>query len=109
MLFDEQRYMMESETALARNYADLTLIVRPGMRQYQLLDILIEFKYVNLKKAKLDQVKQLSIEELKALPLIQPKITEATAQLQDYQKALETIKENLAGELAPSSHSVLNG
>jgi hypothetical protein len=56
-LFNDTAYIMDSETAIdtcpersrRKGYGDLSLIVRPDMRQYALLDHLLEFKYVALK------------------------------------------------------------
>jgi len=50
----------DSETALERSYADMTMIVRPDKRQFQLLDFLFEFKYVDLKDNNLSSSKQKS-------------------------------------------------
>jgi hypothetical protein len=50
MLFNDAFYVMDSEPALERRYADLMLRVRPDMRQYALLDHLLEFKTVSLKE-----------------------------------------------------------
>lgn len=63
---------MDSEPALERSCADLIMIVRPDMRQYQLLDLLLEFKYVSLPNAKLDgaAARRLSLDEIKALPFV---------------------------------------
>ncbi|MCB1822509.1 MAG: hypothetical protein KDI73_13170, partial [Candidatus Competibacteraceae bacterium] len=44
VLFNDAFYVMDSEPALERGYGDLMLRVRPHMRQYQLLDHLLEFK-----------------------------------------------------------------
>jgi hypothetical protein len=49
VLFNDAFYVMDSEPALGRGYGDLMLRVRPDMRQYQLLDHLLEFKTVGLK------------------------------------------------------------
>jgi len=54
LLFDDTLYIMESEAEIERGYSDLSMIVRPDMRQYQVLDILIEFKFVLLKEIELD-------------------------------------------------------
>ena len=54
LLFDDTLYVIEPETELERGHADLTMIVRPDMRQYRILDILIEFKFVSLKVAGVD-------------------------------------------------------
>ncbi len=47
-LFNDIAYIMDSETAIARGYCDLSLIVRPDRRQYALLDHVIEFKHLKL-------------------------------------------------------------
>ena len=72
LLFNDIAYIMDSETALARTYADLTMIVRPEMRQYELLDILLEFKYVSLKEAELTgaAARALSAEAVAEQPLV---------------------------------------
>ncbi len=92
LLFNDIAYIMDSETALERGYADLTMIVRPEMRQYQLLDILIEFKYVGLKKAGLtgEQARRMSRDEIKSLADVQASFREAITQLRDYRRRLET-------------------
>jgi len=92
LLFNDTFYIVDSEPALDRRYADLTMILRPDMRQYTLLDILIEFKYVSLKDVGLrgEQVNQVSRAELKALAPVQQKLAEAKASLNDYRHALET-------------------
>ena len=48
-LFNDAFYLMDSEPALGRRYADLLLQVRPDMRQYALWDYLLEFKAVSHK------------------------------------------------------------
>ncbi|RWX51719.1 hypothetical protein VU01_10911, partial [Candidatus Electrothrix marina] len=90
LLFNDTFYIMESETALERSYADLTMIVRPDMRQYGLLDILLEFKYVSLKEAGLngEQLERLAREELRCLPAVQRKQEEARQGLARYQRKL---------------------
>lgn len=91
MLFNDTFYIMDSETELDRNYADLTMIIRPDMRKYQLLDHLIEFKYIGLKKLGMsgDEVGQMSNSDLLALPEVQEKFADAKIQLDDYRKVLE--------------------
>ena len=82
---------MDSETALERDYADLTMIVRPDMRQYQLLDILIEFKYVGLQELGLsgDEVKRVERPELRALPPVQQKLAASRRKLEGYRATLQ--------------------
>lgn len=92
LLFNNIFYIVDSETALAREYADLTMIIRPDMRQYQLLDFLIEFKYVGLTDVALTgaEVRAASAADLAALPPVQAKLAEARAKLPGYRQALET-------------------
>jgi len=90
MLFNDFFYIMDSETSLERGYADMTMIVRPDMRQYPLPDFLMEFKYVSLKDAELtgDQAKEMDIDELKTLASVQKKMAESEAKLKDYRRIL---------------------
>ncbi|MCX6031230.1 MAG: AAA family ATPase [Chloroflexi bacterium] len=92
LLFNDMAYIMDSEPVLERTYADLVMIVRPDMRQYQLLDILLEFKFVALPEAKLtgEQAQGLSVAELRALPVVQRKQADARSKLQSYRQALQT-------------------
>ena len=91
LLFDDTFYIVDSETPLARRYADMTLIVRPEMRQYQLLDLLLEFKLVKLAEAGLTgkQIRSLDREQLAALPAVQAGLAEARSQLQRYRTVLQ--------------------
>jgi hypothetical protein len=90
LLFNDNIYMMLSETEVNRRYVDLSLIVRPDMRQFQALDLVLEFKYISLKELELtgSKLKTLSSEELAQLPLIKLKLDEANAQARDYAKSL---------------------
>jgi len=67
------------------------MIVRPDRRQYQVLDILIEFKFVSLKEAGLDgkTLETMDREELRILPAVQRKQREAEAGLARYQAKLQ--------------------
>jgi hypothetical protein len=96
VLFDDTFYIMDSETELDRRYADLTMILRPEQRQSNLKNFLLEFKYVKLGKADLtgEKTREMSRDEIKALPLVQQKFTEAKAQLLDYEKRLNCKYEN---------------
>jgi hypothetical protein len=69
-LFNDTFYRMDSEPALGRGYGDLLLRVRPDMRQYTLLDHLLEFKAVSLKAVGLTgaELAARTREELRALP-----------------------------------------
>jgi hypothetical protein len=90
LLFDDSFYIMDSETSLERGYADLTMIVRPDMRQYPISDFLIEFKYIGLKDAGFtgEQVKQMGSDELRLLPSIQQKSAESETKLECYRNIL---------------------
>ncbi|NJM13570.1 MAG: hypothetical protein HC889_18430, partial [Synechococcaceae cyanobacterium SM1_2_3] len=48
-LFNDAFYLMDSELELDGGYSDLALRVRSDMRQYALLDHLLEFKAPSLK------------------------------------------------------------
>jgi hypothetical protein len=92
LLFNDVLYVMDSEPALERRYADLVMIVRPDMRQYQLLDILIEFKYVSLGEdvqMSGEEVRQLDRGALLELPRVQEKLIEARDKLKEYRRALQ--------------------
>jgi hypothetical protein len=90
LLFNDILYIMDSEPALQRTYADLTMIVRPDKLQHQLLDILIEFKYISLTDAKLtgEKAKEMSIDELKAIPIVNEKFSEAKTKVKQYSEIL---------------------
>ncbi|MFN0121459.1 MAG: AAA family ATPase [Blastocatellia bacterium] len=90
VLFNDLLYIMDSETEAGRRYMDLTMIVRPDMRKYQALDLLLEFKYIPLTDTKLTGVeaRALSDEDLRAMPLAQQKLAEARAQTADYAREL---------------------
>ena len=90
LLFDDRLYMMVSETEVDHGYVDLSLIVRPDMRRFQALDLLLEFKYLSLKDLGLtgEQARQKTREELIALPVVAAKLNEAEAQARRYGAAL---------------------
>lgn len=91
LLFNDQFYVVDSETCIERKYIDLTLIVRDSMRQYQLKDLVLEFKYVKLSDSGLDvgQLKQSPRDELAQIPAVQQQLNAATDQLSTYRQALE--------------------
>ena len=93
LLFNDNLYMIDSETPVERTYADLTLLVRPDLRhQPQLIDIVIEFKYIKITDKALAGVslQQITSTALAALPPVQAKLQEAKTQLQDYREKLTT-------------------
>jgi hypothetical protein len=108
LLFNDRWYLMDSETELNRRYADLSLILRPDARQYPLFDHILEFKYLALKEDSKhpltgEQLKTLSVEELRALPLVQQKLAQAREQLQVYGQELQA----RYGPLRLHSHAVV--
>ena len=92
-LFNDTFYIMDSEPALDKGYGDLSLILRPDMRQYQLLDHLLEFKYVPLKTLGLssEAVGAMDREALRALPAVAEQIQDAKTQLTRYRATLERV------------------
>jgi hypothetical protein len=90
LLFDDRLYIVDSEPELNRKYADFSLIARPDMRKYGMLDHLMEFKFVKLSDVNLSgqEVHALSETELQALPQVQAAFTAAFTQLETYQPIL---------------------
>ncbi|MCB0063740.1 MAG: AAA family ATPase [Caldilineaceae bacterium] len=96
LLSNDIFYMVDSERPLRRGYADLTMILRPEMRQYQLLDLLLEFKFVKLSEIGLGgrEVREKTTAELLALDSIQTKLSQARRQGQEYRASLQTTHGN---------------
>ncbi|MBK1648152.1 hypothetical protein [Rhabdochromatium marinum] len=91
-LFNDIAYIMDSETAIARGYCDLSLIVRPDRRQYALLDHLIEFKHLKISDLPdLDSTTLATMprEALRARPEVARLLSEAQTQLTGYRQTLE--------------------
>lgn len=90
LLFEDHLFIVDSEPALARGYGDLLLLIRPDMRQYKLLDILLEFKFVKQSETGLDrtELRQKPRDALKQLDVVQKKRLEAKTQLQQYRHTL---------------------
>ena len=97
LLYNDILYIMDSEKEAGRGYADLTMIIRPDMRRFKILDVLIEFKYVSLKEAGLTgkKARDLSRKELQAIPTVKAKMEEAKKQAAQYGAALEQKYDNL--------------
>lgn len=93
LLFNDFFYLMDSEPALERGYADLIMIIRPDMRQYQLLDFLLEFKYVGLKQlgATSDAVRGMPREKLCTLAPVKAKLAESQRKLREYRHTLRRV------------------
>lgn len=105
-LFSDAFYIMDSEAAVGRGYADLSLILRPDRRQYRLLDHLLEFKTLTAKELGLnaEQLAATSRETLAAHPKVQAKLTEARTQLARYRVALD---EKYGARLKLQTHAVV--
>jgi hypothetical protein len=90
LLFNDRLYMMVSETEVGHGYVDLSLIVRPDMRRFQALDLLLEFKYISLKESGLtgEQAYEKTRAELAVLPVVKAKLKEAEEQARRYGAAL---------------------
>lgn len=91
LLFDDTYYIMDSEAALQRRYADLLMIIRPDMRRLAALkDVVLEFKYLSLTDVGLtaEGVRGQSREALQQLPVVQSALQAALGQLRDYQRVL---------------------
>ena len=97
LLYNDILYIMDSEPETGRDYADLTMIIRPDKRKFSILDVLIEFKFIPLKAAGLsgDQAKSLSQDELLQLPKITSALDAGEAQVIRYGRHLEKKYNNL--------------
>lgn len=97
LLYNDTFYIMDSETPVERRYADLTMIVRPDMRRYELLDILIEFKYIGLKEAGItgEKAAKMSREDLAKLPPVKKKLDKAETQCGEYGKKLANARKGI--------------
>ncbi len=90
LLFDDLFYITDSEPALERSYADMTLILRPDMRKYALQDVLLEFKYLPLSDLSLtgEAVKATPRAELAALPAVADALADAVRKAAGYRATL---------------------
>ncbi len=86
LLFNDASYALFSEPELSRGHADLCLIIRPDARQYQLFDMLFEFKYVSLKALKLsgERVRGMAEGELLEKSPVREAFTDAASQIRRY-------------------------
>lgn len=99
-------YIMDSEPALQRTYADLIMLLRPEMRHFSVHDLLLEFKYVPLSAIQIEsapdaqtpkrkpkatgaQVRKLSRQALLTVDAVQTEIAAAKEQLRTYQQVLQ--------------------
>nr|VFK19039.1 MAG: Predicted AAA-ATPase [Candidatus Kentron sp. LPFa] len=90
LLFNDTLYTMESEAEIERGHTDLSMIVRTDMREYRVLDILIEFKFVSLEETKCDgkTLEKMDETTLRALPAVRAKQRQAKEGLSRYREKL---------------------
>ena len=91
LLFNDLYYIMDSEAAVKRRYADLLMVIRPDMRRHRVLqDIVLEFKYLPLSAVGMTgvELRQQARDSLLALPVVQAAVQAALVQLQDYRRVL---------------------
>jgi len=90
LLYNDNLYIMDSETEIDRRYSDLTMIIRPDKRRFKIFDILIEFKYVSLSEVKLtgEKARNMDQKDLDQLPCIKDSMDEAISQANQYAKSL---------------------
>ncbi|NOQ35568.1 MAG: AAA family ATPase [Methylococcaceae bacterium] len=86
LLFNDNLYMMISETEVNRRYIDISMILRPDMRKYEALDLILEFKYLDLKDLNLTgvELQKMTREQLMKLPMVNKRLLEAEEQARDY-------------------------
>ncbi|MBF0230574.1 MAG: AAA family ATPase [Desulfamplus sp.] len=91
LLYNDILFIMDSEKEIDRRFADLTMIIRPDMRKFQLFDVLIEFKFVSLAAAGVagEEARALSVEELQNLPKIREAMKDAIEQVKGYSEILK--------------------
>jgi len=91
VLFNDAFYVMDSNRRWNGATADLLLRVRPDMRQYALLDHLLEFKALSLNAVGLTsaELAAKSRDELRILPVVAEPLREAERQLAAYREVLE--------------------
>ncbi|MDY0362890.1 MAG: PD-(D/E)XK nuclease domain-containing protein, partial [Desulforegulaceae bacterium] len=91
LLYNDIIFLMDSENEISKRYSDLTMIIRPDKRYGKVYDVLMEFKFVSLKDAKLTgkQAESLSYDEVKNHPLVKEKMEEGIDQVKDYSAKLE--------------------
>jgi len=89
-LLMDNNYIMLSERQSRSGYADLAMIVRSDCRKFQLIDTLIEFKFIKPKYLKQNNIKKLSDTALFKLKAVQAKLNDAAKQANTYSKELKS-------------------
>jgi len=90
-LFNDRLFIMDSEDEIGRHYTDLTMMVRPGMRHFDVFDLLLELKYLPLTAVDMrgDAVRSADDEVLRALPAVQEAFVQAGEQVAIYAPLLK--------------------
>jgi hypothetical protein len=90
ILFADDYYKISSESELEKEFADLSLLVRPEARRYGFFDFLFEFKLVRRKLLgkKGRELREMDEAELRQLPAVKEAFSEAQAQARRYRAAL---------------------
>jgi hypothetical protein len=90
LLFNDSLYIMDSEPAIGRSYGDLSMMIRPDMRRYELCDFLMEFKYISLHDLGMsgEEIRALDYTALAALEPVQHRLHEGQEQLARYRQTL---------------------
>ncbi len=107
VLFNDNGYIMDSETSIGRGYCDLSMIVRPDSRQYAFLDHVIELKHLKLADlpgVDAETLGELSLDELRVQPRIAALLDQASDQLGRYR---ETLERTYGERLKLSTHAVV--
>jgi len=87
-LLRNKNFLMISERQSRSGYSDLAMIVRPDCRKFQLIDTLIEFKFIKSKDFKQKNIKKSSDTALFKNKMVQKKLQEARNQAATYSKEL---------------------
>ena len=90
LLYNDILYIMDSEPELERRYADLTMIIRSDKRYLSIFDVLIEFKFLNLKDLGLsgEAIRSMTPDEHHTLPPVIRALEEGKAQVTDSEQRL---------------------
>ena len=88
---------MDSEPEIGRGYADMTMIIRPDMRRFEIFDVLLEFKFLTLGDLGLsgEQARELTDDQARQLPPVVWALAEGTAQAERYRGDLKRKYGNL--------------
>jgi len=90
-LFNDVLFIMDSEPELNRGYADLSMVVRPDMRHYDIYDVLMEFKFIKPSALAMtgQQAAQADDQVLRNHTVVIDAFGRAEKQLQHYIPALQ--------------------